>query len=61
MKVELYVHTGFAAATHREVVEVPDDITDDELDEWAKAYCFERVEYGWKKLNGWKKLIGEDD
>ena len=52
MKVELYVHTGFVAATHREIVEVPDDITDDDLDEWARDYCFERVEYGWKKLDG---------
>ena len=55
MKVELYVHTGFDAATHRKIVEVPDDISDDDLDEWAEDYCFERVEYGWKKLNGEEK------
>lgn len=47
--VTLWIETGFAGARHEEVIEVPDNCTDEELELTAREYLFECIEYGWSE------------
>lgn len=49
-KIKLWVETGFAGASHEEVVEVDDDFEYEDLEELARDYMFEHIEYGWQEL-----------
>ena len=42
MKVEFILGTGFAGATHKELVDLPDDYAEDDIEdmyqEWANSF-----------------------
>lgn len=50
MKVQFTLSIGFVGARHKEVVELDDDMTEDELDaawtEWSQFY----IDGGWEVL-----------
>lgn len=46
MRVKLYVETGYVNCEHIEYVDVPDDTTEDELNEMARQLMFEYINYG---------------
>ena len=48
MKVKLYVSTGFAGCEHIDYVDVPDDITEDDLNEMARELMMDSIEYGFE-------------
>lgn len=50
-KIKLWVDTGFACATHEEIIEVEDDCGYEELEEIAEEYMFECIEYGWCEVD----------
>lgn len=50
-KIKLWVDTGFACAVHEEIIEVDDDYRHEELDEDAREYMFECIEYGWCEVD----------
>lgn len=50
-KIKLWVDTGFVCAEHEEIIEVEDDCTDKELEEIARDYMFECIEYGWHEVD----------
>lgn len=51
IKVKVWINTGFAGAKHQDVFEFDDDVTDDEIDEEVKDWLFNKIEYGWVKLD----------
>ena len=50
MKVEFTLGIGFANAKHREIFDIDDDATDEDIEaqlqEWANNY----IDTGWKKV-----------
>lgn len=50
MKVKLWVDTGYSGIEIEDIIEVPDDTPDAELDKEAKEFRDERIEYGWEKI-----------
>lgn len=49
--VKLWVETGFVGARYEEVIGVPDNCTDEELELTAREYLSECVEYGWSEAD----------
>ena len=45
--ITLYVDTGFVGGDSYEDIEVPDDTTDEELDEMAQEFMNDHISYGW--------------
>ena len=45
--ITLYVDTGVVCGDHYEDIEVPDNTTDEELNEIAQEFMEEYVSYGW--------------
>ena len=50
--ITLYVDTGFACGDYYEDIEVPDNTTDEELNEMAQAFMEEYISYGWSENQG---------
>ena len=50
--ITLYVDTGFACGDYYEDIEVPDNTTDEELNEMAQAFMEEYISYGWSENEG---------
>ena len=48
MKVKLYVCTGFAGCEHIDYVDMPDDTTEDDLNEMARELMMDNIEYGFE-------------
>lgn len=48
MKVKLYVYTGFVGCEHIDYVDVPDDTTEDDLNEMARELMMDNIEYGFE-------------
>lgn len=47
-RITLWISNGFINGGNiSETIEVPNDITDEELDKLAKEFMFENIEYGW--------------
>ena len=47
-KIRIWVDTGFCNATHEEIFEFEDDITDEEIEEEARIFLFNCIEFGWE-------------
>ena len=47
--ITLYVETGFLGGDSYEDIEVPDNITDEELMEMAQEFMEEHISYGWSE------------
>ena len=45
--ITLYVESGYSSADYYETIEVPDDTTDEELDEMAQEFRNNHIEWGW--------------
>ena len=50
-KIRLYLTIGYAAANCDEEIEVPADATDEEIDEIAREWAFNYIEYSWKLID----------
>ena len=47
--ITLYVESGYSSADYYETIEVPDDTTDEELDEMAQEFMNDHICYGWSE------------
>ena len=45
--ITLYVESDYVGADDYETIEVPDDTTDEELDEMAQGFMNDHICYGW--------------
>ena len=45
--ITLYVESGYSNADYYETIEVPDDTTDEELDEMAQQLMNDHIKWGW--------------
>lgn len=46
-KIRLWIETGYVGADYDEIIEVPDDVSEEELWEYAEEYVWENISYGW--------------
>jgi hypothetical protein len=50
MEIKVRLSIGYPTASHEDIIEVPDDFTDeqiwDEVDDWANNY----IDKGWKRI-----------
>lgn len=60
MKVKLYVNTGYLGCTHIDYVDVPDDTTEEELNDMAHDLMEDNIEYGFITEHDARKY-GYDD
>ena len=51
MKLELYLDIGYPTATRREIVEVDDDLTDEDLDQYLSEWMWNYIDCNWRKVN----------
>ena len=47
--ITLYVESDYVGADHYETIEVPDNTTDEELNEMAQAFMNDHICYGWSE------------
>ena len=47
--ITLYVETGFVGGDYYETIEVPDNTTDEELNEMSQEFMEEHISYGWSE------------
>lgn len=47
MKVEFILGTGFAGATHKELVELPNDYTEDDIEEMYQEWANNFLDKSW--------------
>jgi hypothetical protein len=47
-KIRIWVDTGFCNATHEDIFEFKDDTTDEEIEDEARTFLFNSIEYGWE-------------
>ena len=45
--ITLYVETGFVGGDSYETIKVPDNTTDEELNEMSQEFMEEHISYGW--------------
>lgn len=50
MKIRVYVSTNYVGSECSDELEVDDDCTDDDLDDIARDWMFEQIEWGWDKV-----------
>ena len=50
MKVEFILGTGFAGATHKELVELPDDCAEDDIEEMYQEWYNNLLDKSWHIL-----------
>lgn len=50
MKVKVWINTGFAGARHEEILELPDDFTEQQINEEALEWTHQKIEYNWEIL-----------
>lgn len=51
-KIEVYVSTGYVGAEKKEVIEVEDALTEDEINELCMEWLWENIEFGWYEKQG---------
>lgn len=57
---KVYVNTGFSGAKHSEIIKVDDGEdfpTEEELEEIAKEYMYDRIEYGYYECDEKGKIV----
>lgn len=50
MKIRVWAHTDIAGSMTEDVIEVEDDLTEEQIDEEARDYIFNFVEWGWDEV-----------
>lgn len=48
MLIRIWATTGLAVSDIEDVIEVPDGLSEDEIDEKAYEAVMERIDYGWE-------------
>lgn len=51
-EIKAYLTIGYPAAQRRELIEMEDDATGEEIDEAVKEWAWEYIEYGWREDKG---------
>ena len=51
MRVKFYIETGFVSCVHEIEEEVPDDMTEKELDDYARELAWEYINVYHKRIN----------
>lgn len=46
-RIRVYVTTGFVGCGREEIIEVEDDCSDEEIEEFAREVMFSMIEWGW--------------
>ena len=46
-KISFWINTGFAGCDYEETMEFDDSITDEQLDEEAKIFLTNNIDFGW--------------
>ncbi len=49
-KVKFYLGTGFSGASHEEIMEYEDDVTDEEISEDFEDWKNDRLDTSWRDL-----------
>lgn len=47
--ITLYVESGYVGGDYYETIEVPDDTTDEELNEMAQDFMNDHIGWGWSE------------
>lgn len=50
MKIRVWAHTDVVGSMTEDVIEVEDDLTEEQIEEEARDYIFNFVEWGWDKV-----------
>lgn len=50
-KIKLWIETGYASCDYDTIIEVDDDATEEEIDEEAYIFLFDKISYGWSELD----------
>nr|DAK00226.1 MAG TPA: hypothetical protein [Bacteriophage sp.] len=48
-KIKLWIETGYVGCDYEDEIEVEDDVTDEKLDEEARIFLFNNIEFGWSE------------
>lgn len=51
MKIEVSVRTNLVGSKVTEVIELPDDFTDEEIEAAARDAMFNMIEWNWQKVD----------
>ena len=49
-KISFWINTGFAGCDYEEIMEFDDNTTDKELDEEAKIFLTNNIDFGWYEV-----------
>lgn len=49
-KVKISIDTGFCGAVHEEIIELPEDMTDEDIDEYATNSVWEYIQVYWSEI-----------
>jgi hypothetical protein len=49
MKIEVSVSTRVVGSRVKEIIELPDDTPEDEIEEYARETMFEMIEWNWRE------------
>ena len=47
-RLRLWIETGYVGGSYEDVIEVPDDYTEEQCEQEAKAYLFNNIEFGYE-------------
>jgi len=50
MRVKVSLSIGFPSATRKETLDLPDELTDEEIDEEVQQWAMEFMDFGWVKV-----------
>ena len=51
MKLKFRVSTGYVGSDYEQIIEYPDDITNEEIEEDFNVWVWEHIDCGWVKVN----------
>jgi hypothetical protein len=50
MKIEIRVNTGYVGCEKKDIIELDDDLTEEEIEESALERMFEMIGWSWRKV-----------
>ena len=50
-KISIWINTGFAGCNYEGTMEFDDSITDEQLDEEAKIFLTNNIDFGWCEVD----------
>lgn len=51
MKIRVWASTDVVGSKTEDVIDLPDEMTEEEIEAEAKDYIFQFVDWGWKKVD----------